>query len=197
MHKLWKFSWHDRMIDPSGPEFGLYNFGQNRIIFLFTFIQWRLEKEISFQTQFSWMLFRSYNQYQVKEPNIFQICFVLIPKISNSKYEGIYSQYANPFPLLIPEDTSSEKTFWLLLKWRVKYFSVTGLDLLFFSPFFPSVNHNEFQNLWASTPFRKLFLIILDLSRSYEIYSFVSGGRLTWIEILTLSIINCATWEVT
>lgn len=121
VHKLWKFSWHDRMMDPSGPEFRLHDFGQNKIIFLFTFIQWRLEKEISFQTQFSWILFRSYNQYQVEEPNTFQICFLLIPMISNSKCEAIYSQSANPFPLLNPEDISSEETFWLLQNGVVKY----------------------------------------------------------------------------
>lgn len=78
---------------------------------------WRIEKEISFHTQISWVLSRWYVQYQAKEPNIFQVHFVLILMINNSKYEAIYSPPSNPLLLLTHENTNLEKIFWLLLRW--------------------------------------------------------------------------------
>lgn len=78
---------------------------------------WRWEKGISFHTQISWVLPRWYVQYQAKEPNIFQVHFVLILMSNNSKYEAIYSQPSNLLLLLTHENTNSEKIFWLLLRW--------------------------------------------------------------------------------
>lgn len=98
--------------------------------------KWRWEKGISFHTQFSWVLSRWYVRYQAKEPNIFQVHFVLILMINNSKYEAIYSQPSNPLLLLTPENTSSEKIFWLLLRWRSKILISLSLgQICYFSSF--------------------------------------------------------------
>lgn len=90
--------------------------------------KWRWEKGISFHTWFSWVLSRWYDQYQAKEPNIFQVCFVLILMINNSQYEATHSQPSNTLLLLAFKNTSSGKIFWLLLRWRSKILISLSLD---------------------------------------------------------------------